>query len=115
MILSAQNLHLGNANVNLLYKSGIISPAYKAFSMNRIEPTFAQAWVKKDDTKNYFLSVTTEGASVCRKNVVWEWLNKKEFKAPNTVEQKQIGILFQNLDTLITLHQREQDSVSMFF
>ena len=111
MILSAQNLHLGNANVNLTFKSGIISPAYKAFSMNNVEPEFAQTWVKKDQTKNYFLSVTTEGASVCRKNVVWEWLNQKDFLVPNILEQKQLGKLFQNLNNLITLHQRKLEKL----
>ena len=29
LILSAQNLHLGNCNVNLRFESGSVSPAYK--------------------------------------------------------------------------------------
>ena len=31
LILSAQNLHLGNCNVNLRFEHGIISPAYKVY------------------------------------------------------------------------------------
>ena len=33
LILSAQNLHLGNCNVNLRFEHGIISPAYKVMSL----------------------------------------------------------------------------------
>jgi len=114
LILSAQNLHLGNANVNLRFESGIISPAYKVFDIVDCEPNFIQAWVKKDSTKDFFLSCTTEGASVCRKNIDWNELNAKELLVPSYDEQQQIGSYFRNLDNLITLHQRsynlEQES-----
>ena len=108
LILSAQNLHLGNANVNLRFESGIISPAYKVFNLNNCDPFFVQAWVKKDDTKNFFLSATTEGASQCRKNIDWSALDKQTITVTNFEEQKRIGDYFQHLDNLITLHQREQ-------
>jgi len=107
LILSAQNLHLGNANVNLRFESGIISPAYKVFDIVDCEPNFIQAWVKKDSTKDFFLSCTTEGASVCRKNIDWNELNAKELLVPSYDEQQQIGSYFRNLDNLITLHQRK--------
>ncbi len=77
LILSAQNLHLGNANVNLRFEHGIISPAYKVYDLNNCEPEFVQAWVKKEDTKNFFLAATTEGASQCRKNIEWDTLGKQ--------------------------------------
>ena len=111
LILSAQNLHLGNANVNLRFEHGIISPAYKVYEPIECDASFAQAWVKQEKTKDYFLSATTEGASVCRKNVVWEWLYNQPFVLPNIDEQQQIGAFFRNLDHLITLHQRECDKL----
>ena len=108
LILSAQNLHLGNANVNLRFEHGIISPAYKVYDLNKCDPEFIQAWVKKDDTKNFFLAATTEGASQCRKNIEWETLGKQTIPMPSINEQKQIGAFFQQLNHLITLHQREK-------
>lgn len=105
LILSAQNLHLGNANVNLRFESGIISPAYKVFNLIDCEPNYVQAWVKKDSTKNFFLSCTTEGASVCRKNIDWNALKNNLLFLPNLDEQKKIGTFFSKLDHLITLHQ----------
>lgn len=107
LILSAQNLHLGNANVNLRFEHGIISPAYKVYDLNNCNPEFVQAWVKKEDTKNFFLAATTEGASQCRKNIEWSTLAKQFIAMPTLQEQSVIGTFFANLDHLITLHQRK--------
>ena len=107
LILSAQNLHLGNCNVNLRFEHGIISPAYKVYELVDCNPLFMQAWVKRDSTKNFFLRASTEGASVCRKNIVWEELYKQELLVPDIEEQKKIGAYFDYLDHLITLHQRK--------
>ena len=107
LILSAQNLHLGNCNVNLRFEHGIISPAYKVYELVGCNPLFMQAWVKKDSTKDFFLKSSTEGASVCRKNIVWEELYKQELPVPSIEEQTKVGEYFSNLDHLITLHQRK--------
>ena len=107
LILSAQNLHLGNANVNLRFEHGIISPAYKVYDYIDCNPNFIQSWVKKDETKNFFLSATTEGASQCRKNIEWNTLNKQKLLIPKFKEQKKIGEFFKQLDNDITLHQRK--------
>ena len=111
LILSAQNLHLGNCNVNLRFEHGIISPAYKVYELINCDPLFMQAWVKQDKTKDFFLKASTEGASVCRKNIVWEELYKQELPVPKINEQVKIGAFFQNLDNLITLHQRKCDEI----
>lgn len=105
LILSAQNLHLGNCNVNLRFEHGIISPAYKVYELIDCNPLFMQVWIKRDSTKKFFLGASTEGASVCRKNIVWEELYKQELLVPTIDEQKKIGEYFDSLDHLITLHQ----------
>ena len=109
LILSAQNLHLGNCNVNLRFEHGIISPAYKVYELVTCDPFFIQAWVKQDSTKDFFLNASTEGASVCRKNIVWDELYKQTLPIPKLKEQEQIGQYFNELDNLITLHQRKCD------
>ncbi|WP_082743335.1 restriction endonuclease subunit S [Faecalibaculum rodentium] len=107
LILSAQNLHLGNANVNLRFQHGIISPAYKVYSLVDVNPEFMQTWVKREETKSLFLKATTEGASQCRKNIDWDRLYKQLVLFPGVSEQSQIGSFFSQLDDLITLHQRK--------
>ncbi len=107
LILSAQNLHLGNANVNLRFEHGIISPAYKVFDLINMDPFFTQAWVKRENTKDFFLAATTEGASQCRKNIGWGFLRESKVCIPKIEEQQVIGCFFNHLDHLITLHQRK--------
>ena len=109
LILSAQNLHLGNANINLAFEKGMISPAYKVFELRSIDPYFINAWVKQDTTKNFFLKATTEGASQCRKNIEWDVLLNQEIAVPNNLEQITIGKFINKIDTIITLHQRKLD------
>ena len=111
LILSAQNLHLGNANVNLLFEHGIISPAYKVYELNKCDQYFVQSWVKKDSTKDFFLDATTEGASQCRKNIDWCILNNQLIAIPSLYEQIRIGKLFHCLNHLITLHQSKLEKL----
>ena len=111
LILSAQNLHLGNANVNLLFEHGIISPAYKVYELNKCDQYFVQSWVKKDSTKDFFLNATTEGASQCRKNIDWCILNNQLIAIPSLYEQISIGKLFHCLNHLITLHQSKLEKL----
>lgn len=105
LILSAQNLHLGNANINFNFEHGMISPAYKVFEIESCDPYFVNAWVKKDSTKIFFLKATTEGASQCRKNIDWDALINQDLLTPNAFEQEAIGKFFYQLDRYITLHQ----------
>lgn len=106
LILSAQNLHLGNANVNLKYDHGIISPAYKVYDLLNCSPLFMYSWVKRPNAIIFFDQATTAGASLCRKNIEWNYLNNLPLCLPASLkEQHQIGSFFARLDNLITLHQ----------
>ncbi|RGH39753.1 restriction endonuclease subunit S [Firmicutes bacterium AM41-5BH] len=51
------------------------------------------------------------GASVCRKNIVWEELYKQELPVPSIEEQTKVGDYFSNLDNHITLHQQKCDEL----
>ena len=111
LILSAQNLHLGNANVNLRFASGIISPAYKVYTINGDDPYFINAWVKSEHAKNFFMSATTEGDSLCRKNIEWEFLYDKKICVPSLSEQEKIGLFLTTLDKLIAKLEAKLDKL----
>ena len=111
LILSAQNLHLGNANVNLRFEHGLISPAYKVYEIVNISPLFLQQWIKMDSTKVFFLNATTAGASLCRKNIVWDDLYKQIVLIPSKNEQVKIGLFFSNLDKQISLQTQRLEKL----
>lgn len=102
LILSAQNLHLGNANVNLRFQHGIISPAYKVYDIVGCDSEFLYVWVKRDATKNFFLNATTAGASLCRKNIEWDSLYQQAIMLPELDEQEKVSEFFIKLEQIIS-------------
>ena len=107
LILSAQNLHLGNANVNLRFEHGIISPAYKVYRITGAEPEYIAQWVKRPAANQFFLAATTEGASQCRKNIDWDALYRQPIVLPSSDEQKKIAKLLMSLDFQIAFEKTE--------
>ena len=107
LILSAQNLHLGNANVNLRFEHGIISPAYKVYRITGAEPEYIAQWVKRPAANQFFLAATTEGASQCRKNIDWDALYRQPIVLPSSNEQKKIAKLLMSLDSQIAFEKTE--------
>lgn len=101
LILSAQNLHLGNANVNLRFEHGIISPAYKTYDIVGCSAEYMSQWVKWDMTNQFFYNATTVGASECRRNVDWNMLYSQLFAVPCLAEQRKIADCLSSLDEVI--------------
>ncbi len=98
LILSAQNLHLGNANVNLKFEHGLISPAYKIYYIINCEPEFLSFWIKMDSSKSFFFDATTSGASQCRRNVMWNALYEQLVCFPSIAEQCKIADCLTSID-----------------
>lgn len=112
LILSAQNLHLGNANVNLRFEHGLVSPAYKIYDFAIVLPEFMYHWIKREETKKFFLDATTAGASLCRKNIVWTDLYKQNILLPKRdTEQQSIASFFTSLDRQIALHTQRLEKL----
>lgn len=112
LILSAQNLHLGNANVNLRFEHGLVSPAYKIYDLYNVLPEFMYHWIKREETKKFFLDATTAGASLCRKNIVWTDLYKQNILLPKSdTEQQSIASFFTSLDRQIALHTQRLETL----
>ena len=107
LILSAQNLHLGNANVNLRFEHGLVSPAYKTYDIIGNDAFYMAAWVKREETKKFFDSATTVGASLCRKNINWDDLYAQKLKKPSIREQEKLGKFIFRINQLIALHEKQ--------
>lgn len=111
LILSAQNLHLGNANVNLRFDSGLVSPAYKVYYIVGCLPQYLAQWIKREETKRFFFNATTQGASECRRNVVWEQLYKQVLSIPSQAEQQKIASCLSSLDDLIATESAKVEAL----
>ena len=123
MVLSTQNLHLGNANVNLRFKHGMVSPAYKTYDITGCSIELLAHWIKSDAAKHFFYNATTVGASMCRRNVEWETLYEQPLFLPSTDEQDKIAsflsILTQKIDAqqkyVATLKKYKRGLQNRFF
>ncbi len=107
LILSTQNLHLGNANVNQRFDHGIISPAYNTYDIVGCNPNYMAQWIKRDATKRYFYDATTTGASQCRRNVDWDALYRQVYYLPCEDEQQKIIDFLSSVDEVITAGEEE--------
>lgn len=109
LILSAQNLHLGNANVNLRFEHGIISPAYKTYHITNCNVFFMAQWIKREETNQFFYDSTTVGASQCRRNVDWNALYEQRILLPHIEEQQKIADFLSAYDEAISYAKQELD------
>ena len=107
MVLSTQNLHLGNANVNQRFEHGMVSPAYKTYDISGCSIDLIAQWIKSDAAKRFFYNATTVGASLCRRNVEWDTLYEQSLFLPSLPEQEKIA----NLLTLLSNRIEKQRQV----
>ncbi len=105
LVLSPQNLWLGNINVNDI-GTGLVSPSYKTFKFNNIIGKFVEPQLRTKKMLEEYKNASTQGASVVRRNLDMDAFNQITIRAPKIPEQEKIGHFFSNLDNLITLHQR---------
>ena len=106
MVLSTQNLHLGNANVNQRFEHGMVSPAYKTYDISGCSVDLIAQWIKSDAAKRFFYNATTVGASVCRRNVEWDTLYGQSLYLPSLPEQEKIAQLLILLSNRIEKQQQ---------
>ena len=101
LILSTQNLHLGNANVNTRFEHGMVSPAYKTYEIRNCNKQLFSLWIKSEKAKRFFYNATTVGASQCRRNVEWDSLYEQEMILPSLAEQQKIADFLSLVDQRI--------------
>ena len=106
MVLSTQNLHLGNANVNQRFEHGMVSPAYKTYDITGCSVDLIAQWIKSEAAKRFFYNATTVGASVCRRNVEWDTLYEQPLYLPCLDEQEKVAKFLAQLSDRINKQQQ---------
>ncbi len=114
MVLSTQNLHLGNANVNQRFEHGMVSPAYKTYDITGCSIELMAQWIKSEDAKRFFYNATTVGASVCRRNVEWDTLYEQSLYLPCHDEQDKVAKFLALLSDRIYKQQQFVSSLKKY-
>ncbi len=92
VVLSPQNLWMGNINYNDRFEIGIVSPSYKVFSIaNGYDNQFVAAMLKTHRALYSYMMVSEQGASIVRRNLNMEAFSQLVFKIPSLDKQREIG------------------------
>src|SRR5574344_1293268 len=99
VVLSPQNLWMGNINFNDRFDVGIVSPSYKVFSIKKgFNPFFIAALLKTKKALYEYLLSSEQGASVVRRNLNAEALMAIKFKIPETSKQDALANAINAID-----------------
>ena len=92
VVLSPQNLWMGNINYNDRFEIGIVSPSYKVFSIaDGYDNQFVAAMLKTYRALYSYMMVSEQGASIVRRNLNMEAFLQLVFKIPSLDKQREIG------------------------
>ena len=92
VVLSPQNLWMGNINYNDRFEIGIVSPSYKVFSIaDGYDNQFVAAMLKTHRALYSYMMVSEQGASIVRRNLNMEAFSQLVFKIPSLDKQRETG------------------------
>ena len=98
VVLSPQNLWMGNINYNDKFDIGIVSPSYKIFSIAEgYDKRFVSALLKTHRALYNYMQVSEQGASVVRRNINMEAFEQLTFKIPPYTTQCEIGRILDSM------------------
>lgn len=112
LVLSPQNLWLGNINVNFKFKNGIVSPSYKIFKVkDGVDIFLLDNFLHNPKMLYLYKVVSVQGASVVRRNLDFDAFMNLEIKLPEKCVQKKLGSLLYTLDELINLYRKKHTNL----
>ena len=98
IVLSPQNLWMGNINYNDKFDIGIVSPSYKILSIGEgYDKRFVAAMLKTHRALYNYILVSEQGASIVRRNLNMEAFSQLVFKLPTFDKQRKIGYAISSL------------------
>ncbi|RIL47134.1 restriction endonuclease subunit S [Mammaliicoccus fleurettii] len=102
LVLSPQNLWLGNINFNQRFDIGIVSPSYRIYNLSHhFDINFAKYLLKSPRYIYEYAQVSEQGASVVRRNLNLDLFYSIIISLPSIKEQRKIGSFLNKLDKLI--------------
>ena len=113
LVLSPQNLWLGNININFNFRNGLVSPSYKVFSLtNNINIIYLNSLLHHPKMMYLYKVVSVQGASVVRRNLDIEAFENLTLKLTSIEAQNKIGNLLNKNRQLIDSLEKKKDQIS---
>ena len=104
IVLSPQNLWMGNINYNEKFNIGIVSPSYKIYIINeKYDKRFIVNLLKTHRSLYKYKIISEQGASIVRRNLDIKAFEKLSFEIPAFEEQNKIGNIFDTVKQRLTL------------
>ena len=99
LVLSPQNLWMGNININTEYNIGIVSPSYKIFNINNnINIDFFNYWIKSSKALYEYKVSSEQGASIVRRNLNMDLFYEIIVDVPKGELQNKLGNIIKLLN-----------------
>lgn len=102
---------VGPINRNKLCKRGIMSPLYTVFHPRNMNETFLEFYFRTNKWHKFMEYNGDSGARSDRFSIKTELFYAMTIPFPSHKEQSKVGICFESLDNLITLHQSKLDKL----
>ena len=107
IVMSPQNLWMGNINYNDRFERGIVSPSYKVFSIREaFDERYVAFLVKTKKALWEYSLVSEQGASIVRRNLNYESFLEISFQIPSYNEQKEVGEMIAAVNSKLLLEQK---------
>ncbi|QEA60485.1 restriction endonuclease subunit S [Lactococcus lactis] len=110
LVLSPQNLWLGNININNI-GVGLVSPSYKTFKIKNINSGFLGSQLRMPRMLEAYKNSSTQGASVVRRNLELDSFYQITINTPSKNEQDRINTLFKNINKTIEFKENQLEQL----
>ena len=115
VVISPQNLWLGNINYNDSIEIGIVSPSYKIFNINEgFNKTFISHLLKSKRAMYDYMISSEQGASVVRRNLNIELFNEIIFMIPDIETQNHIAYQLVLINNKINLEKQKLEAMEKY-
>lgn len=112
LVISPQNLWLGNINFNQRFDIGIVSPSYRIYNLSsNFNINFAKDLLRSSRYIYEYAQASEQGASVVRRNLNVDLFYSIRVSLPCINEQEKIGEFFKQIDNFIEKQSNKVESL----
>lgn len=106
IIISPQNLWMGNITFNNKFINGLVSPSYHVYKINvNFNSIYVARLLQTNKALFMYNTISEQGASVVRRNLNVNAFNNLSFPIPDISKQDKIGLFLNKFHQLISIEK----------